>query len=146
MALSTLTYQHILPSSMDMEPSSTGNAIGECPVPTRGLSSAHPVLASYVVLSNRTLSWFLNKTKVGKGYEMLDEAQQQISDSGADSIIIYSTTWLSIIGHQIQADPNPTWTLAIRIFMTSGPWTIRSESMLILQRLGTRQTMHGSSK
>ena len=40
-----------------------------------------------------------------------DEAKRQIEESDADLIIIYSTLWPSIIGHQIQADPNPDWVL-----------------------------------
>ena len=40
-----------------------------------------------------------------------DEAAQRIKDADADLLIIYSTTWPSIIGHQIQADPNPEWVM-----------------------------------
>ncbi len=40
-----------------------------------------------------------------------DEARKQIEESDADLIIIYSTLWPSIIGHQLQADPNPEWVL-----------------------------------
>ena len=39
-----------------------------------------------------------------------DTARQRIEDSDADLIIVYSTTWPSIIGHQIQAQPEPEWT------------------------------------
>jgi len=39
-----------------------------------------------------------------------DTARQRIEDSDADLIIVYSTTWPSIIGHQIQAHPEPEWT------------------------------------
>ena len=35
-----------------------------------------------------------------------DDARSQIEESDADLIIIYSTLWPSVIGHQIQADPN----------------------------------------
>lgn len=40
-----------------------------------------------------------------------DEARRQIEESDADLIIIYSTLWPSVIGHQIQADPNPEWVM-----------------------------------
>ncbi|MBC8329526.1 MAG: hypothetical protein H8E31_12355, partial [Planctomycetes bacterium] len=30
--------------------------------------------------------------------------------SGAELLVLYSTQWASIIGHQIQADPAPAWT------------------------------------
>ena len=49
-----------------------------------------------------------------------DEARDAIKDSGADLLIIYSTTWPSIIGHQIQADPNPQWTLVVQDFHDLG--------------------------
>lgn len=39
-----------------------------------------------------------------------DTARQRIEDSDADLIIVYSTTWPSVIGHQIQAHPEPEWT------------------------------------
>ena len=40
-----------------------------------------------------------------------DEARKQIEESDADLIIVYSTLWPSVIGHQIQADPNPEWVM-----------------------------------
>ncbi|RPG80987.1 MAG: hypothetical protein CBC77_000620 [Euryarchaeota archaeon TMED117] len=49
-----------------------------------------------------------------------DEARDAIKESGADLLIIYSTTWPSIIGHQIQADPNPQWTLVDQDFHDLG--------------------------
>ncbi|MCS5526761.1 MAG: hypothetical protein NZ774_02760, partial [Candidatus Poseidoniales archaeon] len=39
-----------------------------------------------------------------------DTARQRIEESDADLILVYSTTWPSIIGHQIQAHPEPEWT------------------------------------
>ena len=52
--------------------------------------------------------------------DAFDEARDQIAASDADLIIVYSTTWPSIIGHQIQADPNPTWTLVDQDFHDLG--------------------------
>jgi enamine deaminase RidA (YjgF/YER057c/UK114 family) len=49
-----------------------------------------------------------------------DEAAKIIEDSGADLLIIYSTTWPSIIGHQIQADPNPEWVMVDHDFHDLG--------------------------
>ena len=47
------------------------------------------------------------------GYRRLADAlgtvREEIAASDADLIMIYSTKWLSVIGHQIQADPAPTW-------------------------------------
>ena len=37
-------------------------------------------------------------------------ARQRIAASGADTLLLYSTQWPSVIGHQVQADPNPEWT------------------------------------
>ena len=39
-----------------------------------------------------------------------DTARERIEESDADLILIYSTTWPSVIGHQIQAHPEPEWT------------------------------------
>ena len=50
--------------------------------------------------------------------EAYDTAAQRIKDSGADLLIIYSTTWPSIIGHQIIADPNPEWVMVDMTSMT----------------------------
>ena len=30
-------------------------------------------------------------------------------DLGAELLLVYSTQWFSILGHQMQADPNPEW-------------------------------------
>lgn len=49
-----------------------------------------------------------------------DEAAQRIKDSEADLLIIYSTTWPSIIGHQIQADPKPEWVMVDHDFHDLG--------------------------
>jgi 2-aminophenol/2-amino-5-chlorophenol 1,6-dioxygenase alpha subunit len=37
------------------------------------------------------------------------EARKEIAESGADLLLLYSTQWISIIGHQMQADPEPSW-------------------------------------
>ncbi len=48
------------------------------------------------------------------GYQRLKnafiEVKNQIEQSDADVILIYSTMWPSVIGHQIQARPEPEWT------------------------------------
>ena len=49
-----------------------------------------------------------------------DDAAATIKNLNADLIIIYSTTWPSIIGHQIQADPNPEWVLVDHDFHDLG--------------------------
>ena len=36
-------------------------------------------------------------------------ARARVEASGGDLLVLYSTSWPSVIGHQIQADPAPTW-------------------------------------
>jgi 2-aminophenol/2-amino-5-chlorophenol 1,6-dioxygenase subunit alpha len=38
-----------------------------------------------------------------------EEARTEIEKAKPDVMVIYSTQWLSVIGHQIQADPSPKW-------------------------------------
>jgi 2-aminophenol/2-amino-5-chlorophenol 1,6-dioxygenase alpha subunit len=40
-----------------------------------------------------------------------DRVRREIEQTEADLILFYSTQWISIIGHQVQADPAPEWTL-----------------------------------
>ena len=49
-----------------------------------------------------------------------EEAAQTFRDLNADLLIVYSTTWPSIIGHQIQADPNPEWVMVDHDFHDLG--------------------------
>jgi 2-aminophenol/2-amino-5-chlorophenol 1,6-dioxygenase alpha subunit len=46
----------------------------------------------------------------GKLRSAYEECRKRIEESEADLILIYSTTWPSIVGHQIQALENPVWT------------------------------------
>ena len=81
----------------------------------------NPILSSYVVPVHPHP---LLVPEQNEGWQRLrdafDEARDQIAASGADLMIIYSTTWPSIIGHQIQADPNPVWTLVDQDFHELG--------------------------
>lgn len=52
--------------------------------------------------------------------DAFDEAAQSIKDLDADLLVIYSTTWPSIIGHQIQSDPNPEWVMVDHDFHDLG--------------------------
>ncbi len=49
-----------------------------------------------------------------------DDAAQIIRDAEADLLIIYSTTWPSIIGHQLISDPNPEWVMVDHDFHDLG--------------------------
>ena len=82
---------------------------------------SNPILGSYLVPVHPHP---LLVPEQNEGWQRLrdafDDAREQIAQSGADLLIIYSTTWPSIIGHQIQADPNPTWTLVDQDFHDLG--------------------------
>ena len=82
---------------------------------------SNPILGSYLVPVHPHP---LLVPEQNEGWQRLrdafDEAREQIAQSDADLLIIYSTTGPSIIGHQIQADPNPTWTLVDQDFHDLG--------------------------
>ncbi|MCJ8275357.1 MAG: hypothetical protein HRT44_02890 [Bdellovibrionales bacterium] len=59
----------------------------------------HPLLAP-----EKRPSW----KKVREGY---DKIAKEIEELNPDVILVYSTYWASILGHQIQALENPKWTL-----------------------------------
>lgn len=42
-------------------------------------------------------------------HEHYAEVANDIRTSGAEQLLIYSTQWMSVIGHLVQADPKPTW-------------------------------------
>lgn len=54
---------------------------------------------------------------VRDGYEA---ARAEIQASGADVIVVYSTMWPSVIGHQIQARPKPEWVHVDELFHDLG--------------------------
>lgn len=49
------------------------------------------------------------------GYQELRDAfgaaRERIAELRPDVLVLYSTQWHTVIGHQVQADPNPVWTL-----------------------------------
>lgn len=45
-------------------------------------------------------------SQIRKAYESL---AKQLDELGVERIVYYSTQWFSILGHQIQAHPKPTW-------------------------------------
>lgn len=47
-------------------------------------------------------------------------ARQAILDSGADLLLLYSTMWPSVIGHQIQTRPEPEWVHVDELFHSLG--------------------------
>ncbi|MFT7668648.1 MAG: enamine deaminase RidA (YjgF/YER057c/UK114 family)/aromatic ring-opening dioxygenase LigB subunit [Planctomycetota bacterium] len=71
---------------------------------------SHPVVKGLVVPG---LPQPLLTPEANEGYGRLRDAfgkaREEIAASGADVLIVYSTMWPSIIGHQIQALPEPEW-------------------------------------
>lgn len=65
--------------------------------------------------------------EVRRAYEA---AREQLQASGADLIIVYSTMWPSIIGHQIQARPEPEWVHVDELFHDLGsiPYKFRIDT------------------
>jgi 2-aminophenol/2-amino-5-chlorophenol 1,6-dioxygenase alpha subunit len=57
----------------------------------------HPLLAP-----ERSPAW----SSLRASYETV---RREIESTDADLLLLYSTQWISIIGHQIQADPTPEW-------------------------------------
>ena len=58
-----------------------------------------------------------------------DQARARIEASDADLLLLYSTQWFSILGHQIQADPAPEWVHVDQEFHELGtmPYTLRMD-------------------
>lgn len=52
--------------------------------------------------------------------DSFEQARQDIESSGAERLLLYSTQWPSVIGHQIQADPEPQWSLVDQDFHALG--------------------------
>ena len=59
-----------------------------------------------------------------------EQARQQIIDSGAERLLIYSTMWPSVLGHQLQADPEPEWVHVDELFHDLGsiPYRFRIDA------------------
>jgi 2-aminophenol/2-amino-5-chlorophenol 1,6-dioxygenase alpha subunit len=64
--------------------------------------------------------------------EAFESARQQILASGADTLVLYSTLWPSVIGHQIQAHPRPEWVHVDELFHDLGsiPYSFRIDTEL----------------
>jgi 2-aminophenol/2-amino-5-chlorophenol 1,6-dioxygenase alpha subunit len=56
----------------------------------------------------------------GRLRKAFDTARERITAAKPDLILVYSTMWISIIGHQVQADPKPTWVHVDELFHDLG--------------------------
>ena len=60
------------------------------------------------------------------------EARKRIQASGADVLVLYSTMWPSVVGHQVQAHPTPEWVHVDELFHALGsiPYQFRVDTEL----------------
>lgn len=65
--------------------------------------------------------------RIRQGFE---ELREDIARSKPDVLLVYSTMWPSVIGHQIQADPNPKWVHVDELFHDLGsiPYQFKMDS------------------
>lgn len=93
----------------------------------------HPILQGYVLpgLPHPLLCPDLNPgwKRLRAGF---DQVRQDIEASDADVLLIYSTMWPSIIGHQFQARPEPEWVHVDEQFHDLGsiPYKFRMDTSL----------------
>lgn len=84
-----------------------------------------PGLPHLVLTPNANPGW----AKVRKA---MDQVRLEVEGSGADVLLIYSTYWPSVIGHQIQARPEPEWVHVDEQFHSLGsiPYKLKVDSDL----------------
>lgn len=70
------------------------------------------------------------------GYQALRDAFARAGDAlvaaGAERLVLYSTMWPSVLGHQVQARPNPTWVHVDEVFHALGsiPYSLNIDASL----------------
>lgn len=66
----------------------------------------------------------------GRIRRAFEQAREDLRALEPDLLLVYSTMWSSVIGHQIQADPQPSWTLVDELFHDLGsvPYTLRIDA------------------
>jgi 2-aminomuconate deaminase len=59
-----------------------------------------------------------------------DRVRDELSERGVERLVIFSTMWPSVIGHQIQADPAPSWVHVDELFHDLGsiPYTFKIDA------------------
>ena len=91
----------------------------------------HPVLRGYVLpgLPHPLLARDQNPGW-GRIAVAFERARDAIAELKPDLLLIYSTMWPSVIGHQIQADPEPKWVHVDELFHDLGsiPYHFRIDS------------------
>lgn len=93
---------------------------GSCP-----LGFVLPGVPHILLSPERNPGWKKIRQAFAKVREQLEAAQ-------IDGLMIYSTYWPSVIGHQIQADPNPEWVHVDEEFHELGsiPYRFKIDSEL----------------
>jgi len=95
--------------------------------------TANPILKGYMVSG---LPHILLCPQKNPGWQRVKQAMLKVRDEISalkpDVIYLYSTYWSSVIGHQIQADPKPKWTLVDDLFHDLGsiPYELKIDSAL----------------
>jgi len=66
----------------------------------------------------------------GRVRDAFGRVREEIEASDADLLLIYSVMWPSILGHQIQADPEPEWVHVDELFHDLGsiPYKFRMDA------------------
>jgi reactive intermediate/imine deaminase len=87
-----------------------------------------PGLPHPLLVPEQNADW----TRIRRGFE---SAAAELIASDADLLVIYSTLWPSIIGHQIQALPEPEWVHVDELFHDLGsiPYKFRIDSEFATQ-------------
>lgn len=94
-------------------------------------ASTNPIIKGYVLPG---LVQPLLTPDANPGYRKVraafDKVREEIENTDADLILIYSTMWPSILGHQIQALPEPEWVLVEEEFHDLGsiPYKLKIDS------------------
>ncbi|CAM2068365.1 LigB domain-containing protein [Sulfidibacter corallicola] len=95
------------------------------------MKNRHPVIGGYVLpgLPHPLLVPEANPgwSRLRQGFE---QVRAEIAESDADLLLIYSTMWPSVVGHQIQADPEPEWVHVDELFHDLGsiPYKFRMDA------------------
>jgi len=75
-----------------------------------------------------------------------DAARARLTELGVQRLVLYSTRWPSVIGHQIQADPAPEWVHVDEDFHALGSirykLSIDPDLAAGIQRAATRRGLH----
>ncbi|MEN0066855.1 MAG: hypothetical protein AAGA48_32285 [Myxococcota bacterium] len=82
-------------------------------------------------------------TRLREGFEA---ARQHVLAQKPDVLLVYSTMWPSVIGHQIQAHPTPEWVHVDELFHDLGsiPYQFRIDAAFAdtLAKAGTERGLH----